>query len=88
MTNEQIIAAVNRWQSDPRLHPLTCWVGSKHRNLVPAEIKGKVILRCPDCDYWQEHIPEVVLRPTGQTADLIGFFKGPRVGPKKPSNRA
>lgn len=77
MTNAQIIAAVYRWQSDPRLVPLICCVGSKHRNLQPIQVEGQVILVCPDCDFRQDYVPDVVLKAaTGQTADLSGFFRG------------
>ena len=74
MTNAEIVAAVNRWQTDARLVPLTCCVGVKHRSLTPVEVNGQVILACPECDFRQD-VPEVVLKAaTGQTADLTGFF--------------
>jgi len=60
MTNEKIIAAVNAWQKDDTFHPLTCII-SRHRNLVPVEEDGKVLLICPDCDYVQNWVPDCVL---------------------------
>lgn len=78
MSNAEIVAAVNRWQTDARLVPLTCCVGTKHRNLRPIEVNGRVMLACPDCDFRQD-VPDVVLKSaTGKTADLSGFFSGLR----------
>ena len=83
MSNAEIIAAVNRWQSDPSLLPLTCCVGSKHRNLIPVEAEGRVNLACPDCDFRQD-VPEVVLKAAaGRTADLSGFSERVRARLKK-----
>jgi hypothetical protein len=88
MSNAEIIAAVNRWQTDLRLVPLTCCVGTKHRHLVPSEVEGQVILTCPDCDYRQDHIPDVVLRfAASQTADLTGFFTPTTADKKEPGER-
>ncbi len=53
MTNAEIIAAVERWQTDPRLHPVTCGQYSqKHAPLKPVEKGGEVILECPNCEHW------------------------------------
>ncbi len=84
MTNAEIIAAVNRWQTDARLHPLTCCVGDKHRHLTPVEVEGKVILACPDCEYRQDYVPEVVLRYAAQATDLTGFVIDAKDEAKKP----
>lgn len=55
--NEKIIAKLKEWQSNPMFHPLTCGSDSNHGDLVPVEKDGNVILKCPDCDYEQYHIP-------------------------------
>lgn len=59
--NEEIIEKINAWQNSIA-HPLTCRKDSTHRLLRPEIRKGKVILVCPDCDYVQTNIPEVVLK--------------------------
>ena len=83
MSNAEIIAAIKRWQSDSSLLPLTCCVGSKHRNLIAVEADGQVNLACPDCDFRQE-VPEVVLKAaTGRTADLSRFSERLRAKLKK-----
>ena len=61
MSNAEIIAAVNRWQTVGYLQPLTCEQDSTHRPLVPLEHDGQVQLLCPDCSYRQTSIPDVVL---------------------------
>lgn len=61
MTNQQIIAKVNQWQNFEYVHPLTCGNESRHENLVPKEVNGKVILFCIECRYTQDHIPTLVL---------------------------
>ena len=60
MKNSEIINAVIAWQVDIMKHPLTCGNDSNHRSLAPEERNGKVILYCLDCDYVQDHIPDVV----------------------------
>lgn len=62
MTNVEKIKAIKKWQGNNRVHEMTCGKNSNHI-LVPKEVgkKGKkVILICPECDYTQERIPEVV----------------------------
>jgi len=71
MTNQEIIDQINKWQNSKSIHPLTCGNNSRHENLVPKERDNKVVLACPDCDYIQEWIPEVVLR-----ADLSKLKNG------------
>ena len=66
LTNEQIVQRVRNYQADSSWHPLTCGNDSGHRLLEPRLIKvgwfrKKVVLVCPDCDYLQLHIPEIVL---------------------------
>ena len=60
-TNAQIVAAVDKWQADPTLQPLTCKTDSDHGKLEPREIDGKVILACPTCGYRQTYIPWIVM---------------------------
>ena len=69
MTNEEIIAAVNRWQADPRLRPMTCGNSREgHLPLKPIERAGRVILVCSNCEYSQVFIPDVVLQWNGRRA--------------------
>jgi hypothetical protein len=58
----EIVNAVISWQADMMVHPLTCGNDSNHRSLAPEVRDDEVILRCLDCDYEQDHIPEVVLK--------------------------
>lgn len=58
--NEELIAAINDWQQDATIHPLTCGNDSRHALLYPVEENGRVVLRCRNCDYRQEWIPGVV----------------------------
>lgn len=55
-TDEQV-AAITRWQEAGYVHELTCGNDSRHRALV-AENAG---LRCLDCDYTQNWVPEIVM---------------------------
>lgn len=58
----EIIEAVNEWQNDEFLHPLTCGNDSNHEKLIPHMTReGFVVLKCLDCDYIQDWIPEIVL---------------------------
>ena len=61
MTNQDIISAINKWQTSDFVHPLTCSTSSSHKPLIPIELDGKVVLKCLDCGYIQENIPESVL---------------------------
>lgn len=52
------------------VHPLTCGKDSRHAPLVPYVDGERLGLRCIDCDYIQEHVPEAVAcahRPSPQT---------------------
>ena len=67
MPNEEIIKRVNAWQNAGFIHPLTCRWKSSHRNLIPLEVNGKVVLRCLDCkSKYQDqlNIPPSVLSVT------------------------
>lgn len=70
MTNKQIIEKVNQWQNFEYAHPLTCGNDSRHKNLEPIEIGGRVILVCLECSYIQETIPDIVL------SNYVENFKG------------
>jgi hypothetical protein len=59
-TNQKIINAIKVWQTNPFLHPLTCGNDSRHRNLEPFDDNGIIKLKCIDCDYIQDFIPECV----------------------------
>lgn len=56
------------WTGRFRVHPLTCGNDSNHTVLFPYFNGEKVVLRCPDCDYVQNHLP-VVTRP-GYSTDV------------------
>jgi hypothetical protein len=76
--NAGIIAAVQRWQTHPFFHPLTCGVDSGHRCLEPVEVDGQVILVCSDCDYRQTQIPDVVVKfvepkPVAIESSILAF---------------
>ena len=58
----KIIARIEAWQQNPYTHKLTCGDDSTHTPLQPVERGDRVVLVCPDCDYAQQHIPEIVLR--------------------------
>lgn len=61
LTNDQKIDAIEYWQDDPMKHPLTCGHDSSHQPLVGFETEeGEVRLRCVDCEYEQDFIPEIV----------------------------
>ena len=60
LSNKELIKRIEAHQANPTVHHLTCRNNSqKHRNLVPKEIEGRVILGCLDCDYIQTHVPNV-----------------------------
>jgi hypothetical protein len=61
MSNEDIIKAIEKHQKCPYLHPLTCGKDSRHQVLVAVEENGKVVLKCPDCDYVQPGVPSCVM---------------------------
>ena len=52
-------AAIEGWQSDDTVHPMTCGYESSHQPLVARE-SG---LYCVDgdCDYWQSWAPRPVV---------------------------
>lgn len=59
-TDAELLAVMNRichHQVARVRHPLTCGVNSRHQNLFPVIHGRRVVLRCPDCDYRQDHIP-------------------------------
>jgi hypothetical protein len=60
-TNAEIIASVEKWQANGRVHPLTCARDKCGADLRPEEQEGKVVLVCPTCDYVQRWIPGVCL---------------------------
>ena len=77
MNNEEKVAAVNHWQDDVDFHPLTCpnhpdrgvlfrpeiWQDPPHYPALDIEAvpEQRVVLRCPECEYVQSWIPQVVL---------------------------
>jgi hypothetical protein len=54
------IEAIIKWQQ-LNYFPLKCKINEAHRLLIPIEENKKVILKCQDCEYTQEYIPEIVL---------------------------
>jgi hypothetical protein len=75
MTNQEIIAAVERWQTDARLYPLTCCTSTTHAPLEPIEKGGQIVLACPNCDYCQAAIPDMVLEWNGDLSWLLGIAR-------------
>lgn len=69
MNNEEKIKAVQWFQSQGRIHPLTC---QEHSNisLTPVIISNNVVLECPLCNYTQIYIPAVVLEMYEQRKEL------------------
>ena len=69
MTVSEILNAVWAWQTAGWVNPLTCEADHTHAPLEPVEDGDRVVLRCRDCEYQQEEIPEIVLvskiRPLG-----------------------
>lgn len=62
-SNRDWLRAIKRYQSCPFVHPLTCGNDSQnHRLLKGVEIRGRVVLVCPDCDYRQENVPSYVFQ--------------------------
>lgn len=58
---DQIIEAVEWYQKQDLLHPLTCGKNSTHKLLYITKEKNNLILKCPDCDYTQNYIPESIM---------------------------
>ncbi len=61
-SNEEIIKAIESWQANDWVHPLTCGNNSLHENLIPVVQDGTIVLKCTDCDYVQTYIPEMFLK--------------------------
>lgn len=61
---EELIAKIENYQKSKQMHPLTCGQRDKHpdfRGILYGEVEnGKVVLKCPNCDYVQHNIPEVI----------------------------
>jgi len=62
LNNRVKLEKITQWQLNPDKHPLTCGNDSSHilHGKVDPET-NTVILVCPECDYVQETIPDVVL---------------------------
>jgi len=71
MTNEEIIQNINDWQEYEMTHELICGNNSNHRPLYPIEEDGQVLLRCYDCNYIQDWIPDCVMAFSKKSADII-----------------
>jgi hypothetical protein len=69
VTSDEILNAVWAWQTAGWVNPLTCETDHCHGPLEPVDEGDRVVLRCRDCEYQQEQIPEIVLvakvRPLG-----------------------
>ena len=52
----ELAEKINKQQKAGQFHPLTCGNNSDH--ILEAVVEsGKVILKCPECDYVQEEFP-------------------------------
>ena len=64
--NKLMIELVNKfqdWCENTNLgHPLTCGGPCDHSSLKPKEENGNVILYCPNCDYIQNDIPDIIFK--------------------------
>ena len=53
------LKALNWWQSNPNIHEYTCSNPKEPHTggvaMIPAEVDGKVVLRCPICKHIQTH---------------------------------
>ena len=58
---EEILQKIRSYQACEGMHPMTCGNDSGHAVLKPFEEGGMIKLRCPDCDYIQDSLPECVL---------------------------
>ena len=62
----ELMEAVDSWQDDETVHPLTCGNDSKHKNLISVWTdKEPVHLECPDCDYIQaidEKLKDILIK--------------------------
>lgn len=62
MLDDEILKAVDTWQNASFFHEMTCGKDSRHAPLrARKNASGKVVLYCPDCDYVQEEIPQLIL---------------------------
>jgi len=60
-----VVERINQWQAATIVHSLTCGWNSKHNQLVPeVRAENNVVLKCPDCPYTQDHIPQSVFDNT------------------------
>lgn len=59
-TNQEKIELIKRWQKNDNVHSLTCGNDSSHSPLYAIEENEKVVLKCPDCDYVQNWVPEIL----------------------------
>jgi hypothetical protein len=83
----QKIAAIELWQNDPSVHPLTCGKDSQHSLLRPQInqiVRGGsgdayapwVVLQCPDCDYIQTNVPEAIFDRYNQVLYFLETYGG------------
>jgi phage FluMu protein Com len=69
--NESVIERLKLWQTSGIFHPYTCGNCSSDQVLDPVEIDGKVVMKCPKCDYVQEKI----IVPPENLAEIIAKTK-------------
>jgi len=65
MTNEEIIKAVEAWQNDENMTPITCLNNAEHGPLRPIIFGDKVHLKCMTCGY----------RVRGVSAEVLEHYK-------------
>ena len=61
MDSEKTFKAMEAWQSNSLVHPLTCGNDSNHEPLKPKIENDKCILYCVNCDYKQTFVPSPVI---------------------------
>lgn len=87
MSNADVIAAVERWQSEPLVQALICRSTGCSGKLVPFERRHRVVLSCPVCGEYQSLIPEIVLAFKGFDEASRAFWQPQVSGQPKPKGR-
>jgi len=63
---KKLIDKIEDYQKLKCMHPLTCGQRDKHpdyRGILYGEIEnGNVVLKCPNCNYVQHFIPEIIFK--------------------------
>jgi len=55
------VKAIEEWQCNPEVHQLTCGNNSLHKFLKVVVSHDYVFLACPNCNYTQDWVPDIVI---------------------------